>query len=181
MSANEAEPTERLVRGRPKIERTDDRHLEAREGIRDGERESVPQRLYRKRRTDDPMHIDPKLIPAGVSYQWCRESTFGMRDDDHIIDLKENHWVPVPADRHPELVVDGSPKDGVIRKRGSILMQRPKYLTDEAHAEDDYLAREAMNRALNKAVHGRPAGTLERDHPSVRDNTMIKRSYVPLD
>ncbi len=133
------------------------------------------ERLTRRRRTSDPFEFDKRLVPAGYSYEWKRESVHGKPDAEHQIGLRENHWKAVPADRHPELAQQG---DVVIRRGGTILMERPKYLTEEAQMED---LGEAMSpiQQMEEIMFGTKPGELTRDHPSVRNNSYVKQQYAP--
>lgn len=133
------------------------------------------ERLTRRRRTADPLAIDPRIIPQGMSYEWKRESMFGKPDGEHQIALRENHWRAVPASRHPELAQQG---DEVIRRRDTILMERPKYLTEEAQMED---LTEAMApvQGMEEIMYGTKPGEMTRDHPSVRRNSYVRQQYAP--
>jgi hypothetical protein len=150
---------------------------EAREPVR-----AEGQRLRRQRtRNDDAFHIPQSMIPPGMSYEWKRESVYGKPDGRHQIALRENHWRPVPASRHPELVPDVADKDGAIRLDGQVLMERPAYLTEEARKEGFDDAMEQVHRKETQLKGGAaPEGTFTRDHPSVRANTKLGRSYEPL-
>lgn len=113
------------------------------------------------RRTVDGLSIDPKVIPDGFSYEWKRETCFNEPDLDHMTNLQENHWRPVPASRHPHLMPEGK-RDGAIRRKGLLLMERPSYLTKEARQEDYELAREQVH--IKEDQLGRtPAGTNTRN------------------
>ena len=133
------------------------------------------ERLTRRRRTADPLYIDPRIIPPGMSYEWKRESLFGKPDGSHQIGLRENHWRAVPAERHPDLAEDGQ---SVIRKGDTILMERPKYLTEEAQMED---LSEAMGRvqSMEEIMYGTKPGQFERDHPEVRKRSYVRQQYAP--
>lgn len=136
------------------------------------------QRLVRRRRrTDDKFYFDPKKIPDGWSYEWKREYCYGKLDIDHQVNLRENHWTPVPASRHPELMPIGA--EGAITKDGMVLMERPLYLTEEAREEDLYWAHDqvARNQSANQQT---PDGNFTRDHPSVHRVSRTKRSYAPI-
>lgn len=110
-------------------------------------------RLKRNRiRTDNRFHIPLSMIPPGVSYEWKRASVFGKPDPYHLNGLRENHWTPVPASRHPGILVE---------QDGQILMERPKYLTDEAHREDFNEAQQQVQIARKDLAQG-PDGTLPR-------------------
>lgn len=134
-------------------------------------------RLQRRRRTSNPFEFDKRLIPPGFSYEWKTEAIYGQPQTDHVIDIRENHWTPVPASRHPELAMKG---DSVIRRGGTVLHERPDYLTDEARMED---IREAMRPVQQKEelMYGTPPGQLPRDHPSVRRASYVTQQYAPGD
>jgi hypothetical protein len=52
-------------------------------------------------------------------------------------------WEPVPLSRHPELMPRGW-KGETIEVGGLVLSERPKVFTDEARAEENRAAREAV-------------------------------------
>lgn len=127
-----------------------------------------PNRLQRTRkRSEDRLYVDPKIIPAGISYEWKRESFYGKSDKIHINELMDNHWKPVPKDRHPGLITE---RDGLI------LMERPAYLTDEATEENfnEAMGREAGQR---QEIRQTPAGQFTREHPSASQLHGVKVSY----
>lgn len=134
-------------------------------------------RVRRRRRVEDPMYIDPRKIPPHTSYEWKRFSCFGQPDHDHQVNLRENGWTPVPAERHPEMMPTGH--TGHIEKRGQILMQRPAYLTQEAHDEDYGIAMEEVERVRASQMGQTPTGHFSREHPSARRVSGVKVSYGP--
>jgi hypothetical protein len=151
---------------------------------RPGPREAAPRqalpptngpRLHRRRRTADPFYVDRRIIPEGFSYEWKAESIYGQPNSDHMIQLRENHWRPVPAARHPELAAQG---ETTIRRSGTILCERPSYLTNEARMED---IQEAMKPVQQKEelMYGTPPGQMTRNHPSVRNVAFVKQEYAP--
>lgn len=135
------------------------------------------QRLTRRRRTANPLDFDQRIIPAGMSYEWKRESLLGKPDGEHQIALRENHWRPVPAARHPELAQQG---EEVIRRRDTVLMERPKYLTEEAQMED---LSEAMApvQAMDEIMYGTKPGEMTRNHPSVRNASKVNQKWAADD
>lgn len=138
----------------------------------------VPQGLRRReRRGDEKFYIDPKIIPDKVSYEWKRVSCYGQPDHSHQIEVRENHWRPVPAERHPHLM-PSNVTSGSIERDGLILMERPLYLTEDARREDFAKAVGPIDRLQNE-YSKTPAGTMTRDHPSVRRNTKINKSIEP--
>jgi hypothetical protein len=94
------------------------------------------------------------------------------------VNLRENHWTPVPADRHPEMMPVGH--QGPVAKDGMILMERPAYLTEDARQEDLEIARDQV-RVKEQQLGHTPSGTFTRNHPSVQRISQIKRSYGPID
>jgi len=125
-------------------------------------------RLKRRRhRGDDRFAIPKGIVPPGFSYEWKRESVFGKPDPYHQSGLRENHWTPVPAERHPGLLV---------KQDGMILMERPSYLTDEAHEEDFKVAMEQVQIARS-GITDTPQGQFTRAHDSARRATKINTDY----
>ena len=125
-------------------------------------------RLKRNRkRTDDKFYVSKEIIPTGVSYEWKSAKCWGADMRDHMTNLLDNNWKPVPHDRHPGLVVE---------KEGMILMERPDYLTIEAHMEDYNIAMDQVQGVGNSIVET-PQGHLTRQHPSAEkvNRVNIKR------
>lgn len=132
-------------------------------------------RLTRRRRTANPLEYDPRIVPAGMSYEWKRETLLGKPEVEHQIGLRENHWRAVPASRHPHLAQAG---EEIIRRRDLVLMERPKYLTEEAQMED---LQEAMApiQSMEEVMFGTKPGEMTRNHPSVRKNAYVRQQYSP--
>lgn len=126
-----------------------------------GEQRPNAERLQRRRGySSDIFHIDPALIPDGMSWEWKRKTVFGQEDKIHMVGLRENHWEPVQvteANRH--LVGEG--QTGAIERQGMILMQRPKYLTEDAHQEA-LQASIAQRQGQRQSVAQTPAGSAPR-------------------
>lgn len=144
----------------------------------EGSNPALPQeRLRRTSRRQDKFHIDPRLIPDGWSYEWKRESVYGQPDPDHQVNLRANHWRPVPVERHPNLMPPGA--TGAIKKDGQVLMERPAYLTHDAQMEDYQIAMDQV--AKKEAQVGiTPQGHFSREHPSAQRQSYIRRGYGPL-
>lgn len=133
------------------------------------------ERLHRRRRTADPLYFDKKIVPGGMSYEWKRDSLLGRPESRHWIGLRENHWSPVPPERHPEMAVEG---ESVIRVGDVVLCERPKYLTDEAKMED---MQEALHpvQQVEEVMYGDRANEMTRNHPSVRKSSFVKQEFAP--
>ncbi len=146
-------------------------------GMRQAPPPTTGPRLHRRRRTIDPFYIDPGTIPKGFSYEWKAESIFGQPNTFHMTQLRENHWRPVPAARHPELA---GPGDTVIRREGTVLCERPSYLTDEARLEDIHEGMRPVQQR-EELLYGERPGEMTRNHPSVRRSSFINQAYAPGD
>jgi hypothetical protein len=151
-------------------------------GLRPSPRDSNPRlaraptdgpRLQRRRHQVNIME-SPKP-PPGFTYEWKAEKIYGEPQNEHIIDIRENHWKQVPASRHPEYAM-GS--DTVIRRKDTVLYERPTYLVDEARMEQ---IEDAMKPVLHQEqiMYGGAPDQLTRDHPSVRRISKINQQYAP--
>jgi|SRR5215469_9287301 len=171
-------------------------HSEARGTIRENNgmreqrtREATPRqampptngdRLHRRRRSTNIHEFPLSIIPKGMTYEWKRLAVYGKPDSSHQINLRENHWSPVPASRHPEYAEDG---ETVITRGGAdILMERPEYLTAEAQMED---INEALRpiQVTEEKLYGIPENQnpnqFSRNHPSVRKVAGITQEWAP--
>lgn len=123
---------------------------------------------------EDPFFIDPRLVPAGWTYEWKRYSINGMVDSDHMVAMREAGWRVVPQKRHPSMVyeMDGN-GTGPIVKRGQVLMERPLDYSIEARAEDRARAeqqvhdQEAQIGLANQGEAPRTAPSIRRTHEAV--------------
>jgi len=125
----------------------------------------------------DEFWIDPNIVPDGWSYEYKRETVLGQPDPSYQVTLAQRGWEPVPASRHPELVPPGWTGKHIPRK-GCILMERPKEITDEVRAQDNRRAREQV-RQKEQQLGAAPAGTFERDNKG-NPLATIKKSYESI-
>jgi len=103
--------------------------------------------LSRKRTgAADPFAIDPAIIPQGWEYQWNAITVVGNQEVlmDQQLQMAENGWRPVPAERHPGRFMPAGHKGSIIRG-GQRLDERPKILSDQARAEDLRNARQLIS------------------------------------
>jgi len=124
--------------------------------------------------TDD-FYVDPAKIPDGWSYEWKRRSVYGMEDPAYMVQLARTGWTEVPANRHPEMM----PKAGsfvTIERKGQILMERPKVITDQIKDVNNRRARDQV-RVKEQQLNSAPDGQFERNHASAR--AKISKSYSP--
>lgn len=124
----------------------------------------------------DSLSIPTHLIPEGVVYRYIRESILGEPDDSRMIEMGQQGWEPVPAERHPELCA----KDmlgrmghmrGFIYRRGLILCERKKVYDDI-----QMQAIEAKNNHLMNSIPGTENFMGERHMPASINNSQT--SYV---
>ena len=124
----------------------------------------------------DEFFIEPTVVPDGWTYEWKRKTVMGAEDPSYQVSLARMGWEPVPAGRHPEMMPAGMSKADIERK-GMVLMERPKEITDEARAIEQRRAREQVY-VKEQQLSNAPEGTLTRDHAQARPN--IKKSYSPV-
>ena len=115
--------------------------------------------------TDD-FYIPPHYIPDGWSYEWKRKLTMGQEDPAYQVSIARKGWEPVPASRHPSMMPDGN-KYQIIERKGMILMERPREISDEVRRIEQRRAREQV-RIKEAQLSGTPEGTLDRVAPSIK-------------
>lgn len=125
----------------------------------------------------DEFYFDLRIIPDGWSYEWKRRTVAGSEDPAYQIQLAKAGWTAVPAKRHPELM----PSTGhyeVIERKGQILMERPKIVTDRARM---LAGMDALNqvRMKEQQLSAAPPGTFERG-TDPRVATRVGKSYEPM-
>jgi len=95
----------------------------------------------------DRLHIDPDQVPQGMSALWVTDSCLGRPETQHRSDLEKSGWTPVHQEDF-DGQFDGRwmPKgaDGEIKVDASVLMMRPKELTDAAKLRDAKAARDQV-------------------------------------
>lgn len=142
-----------------------------REPVREPTRDSARSRRNANASTDR-FYINPDKIPEGMDYNWKRLSVKGEIDTEHQIDLAENGWTPVPAERHPDKAGrDAAPGSSIVRG-GQVLMERPKILSKEANQEDLDKSREQLRTQFLR-LGQTERGALPRERPKAR------RTYEP--
>ena len=118
------------------------------------------------------------IIPPGWVYAWRSQFINQQENVNHMMGLKASGWEYVPASRHPELMPAGH-TGAIIERKGLVLMELPKVLSDERRAKEKYEADRAMSD--KKASMGEaPAGTMERD-PKATVVTSRYEAPIPED
>jgi hypothetical protein len=125
--------------------------------------------------TDD-FYVDSNAVPDGWEYQWKRHTIYGQEDPAYQVALARSGWTAVPASRHPEMMPAGT-NDGVIFRKGMILMECPKEIVDERRTIEKRRAREQV-RHKEDQLAGTPDGTMTREHRDARPK--IKKSYEAM-
>jgi hypothetical protein len=108
----------------------------------------------------DKFYINPRIVPDGWTYEYRRFTVMGAQDPSYQVTLATKGWEAVPASRHPELMPLGY-TGNTIERKGMILMERPKEITDEAKSRDYRNARDLV-RAKEAQISGAPPGTFDR-------------------
>ncbi len=119
--------------------------------------------------SEDQFHIDPRMIPPGMSWEWKAENIVGKPNTTRMTRYKINHWTEVPQDRYPGLVT---------RKEGMVLMERPAYLTEES-TKRQFKKAQQQARQVGARIAETPDGTFTRQHPSAQRNTFVNREFGP--
>jgi hypothetical protein len=129
----------------------------------------------------DDFYIDQKSIPDGWSYEWKRKTVWGQEDPAYQIQLARMGWEPVPANRHPSYMPDtGGYK--TIERKGMILMERPKELTDEAKNIELKKARNQVRQKeaqLSSAAGPDQFGRDNKGSPMVKINKSYDAIPIP--
>lgn len=97
--------------------------------------------------------------PPGWTYEWKTKTIKNWEWRDHQVELYQNGWTPVPAERHDGLVMPRG-HDGPIERGGMVLMERPARLTQMARqiekrkADDPVQQSRSMAGLMSRAVPG---------------------------
>lgn len=129
--------------------------------------------------TPDKLHIDPNLIPPGMSALWVTDSIYGQPQPQHRATFERKGWTPVHQEDF-DGQFDGMfmPKgaDGEIKMDGLTLMMRPKELTDRAKKQERRAALEQV-AVKEQALRGGDLNTsLDSQHESALGYNRIKKS-----
>lgn len=125
----------------------------------------------------DEFFIDPNDIPDGWDYEWKAKFVLGQEQATHILALRRAGWEEVPTSRHPSYMPMGSDLPYIERK-GMVLMERPKEITDEARARELRKARLQV-RHKEEQLNAATGGQFERTN---KDQSLVKvkKSYESI-
>jgi hypothetical protein len=119
----------------------------------------------------DDFYIDPTKIPEGWDYNWKTKSIFGMEDRDYMREMAQAGWEAVPVERHPEEMPVGS--RGAIERKGMILMERPKEISDAAKQREIITARNIVEEKEKSLGISQNSGFAQR-------SKTINKNYSPM-
>lgn len=115
----------------------------------------------------DKFAVPEHLVPDGMTYQWVRTEVYGKPDPQHLAEMEQRNWRPVPESRHPGRWTLGK-SDNPIVVDGLMLMEIPTPLFE---AKQRFSHRQATGqvRSLEEQMIYAPQGTAPRDaHPKTR-------------
>jgi len=124
----------------------------------------------------DEFYIPANIVPDGWTYEWKRHKIWNQEDPSYNVQLRREGWDPVPLhrDMDHEAMMPSGWEGQTIERKGMILMERPKEISDEMRRIEQKRARDQV-RTKEAQLAGTPEGTLTRDDPRVRPN--IKKSF----
>lgn len=126
----------------------------------------------------DEFYMSPDQVPDGWTYEWKRRTVYGQEDPAYQVALARTGWEPVPARRHPEMMPAGW-KGETIERKGMVLMQRPREITDRIEELDRMKARNQV-KAKEQQLNAAPPGTMEREFSDPRTRPSIKKSFEAM-
>lgn len=126
----------------------------------------------------DEFAVDPRDVPVGWTYEWKRWLNVGAEDPAYEVAVRRKGWTPVPASRHPSYMPSNM-RDGPITRKGMMLMERPKSITDKVRDRETLKARlQILNK--ERQLNQTPEGHLERSNKD-RSLVQVKKSYEPIE
>ena len=125
----------------------------------------------------DEFYIDPNDIPDGWDYEWKARFVMNQEQATHILALRRAGWEEVPTSRHPSYMPMNSDAPYIERK-GMVLMERPKEITDDARARELRKARLQV-RHKEEQLNSAAGGQFDRNN---KDQSLvnIRKSYESI-
>lgn len=96
---------------------------------------------------EDKFAFDKSIIPSGWDYQWKTRTVKGWEWVDHLVELAQNGWEPVPPQRHDGVFMPKGYKGPTIERLGMILMERDMRLTLQARGMEKKEANTAVQNS----------------------------------
>lgn len=126
----------------------------------------------------DEFYFSPDQVPDGWTYEWKRRTIMGQEDPAYQVALARTGWEPVPSRRHPEMMPVNW-KGDTIERKGMVLMQRPKAITERIEEMDRHRARNQI-KAKEQQLNAAPPGTMEKEFSDPRARPVIKKSFEAI-
>lgn len=137
---------------------------------------AIRQHMPDDEEATDEFYVPSHYVPDGWTYEWKRHTVYNQEDPAYQVQLARDGWEAVPASRHPDMMPSGD--HPYISRKGLILMERPKEITDEARAMDLRRAR-AQVQMKEQQLTSAPDGQFGRSgHSETRPK--LNKSYAPI-
>lgn len=123
--------------------------------------------------SDGQFSLDMAAVPKGFVMEWKRHTLLGQQDTKNQVTIRQYHWEPVPHKMQPHILGHLCKNDDEhIVVDGLGLYMRPKYLNDEANAEQQ----QNTDYVLSQQLQGLKMSSKDQVGSG---NTYIKRQSVP--
>lgn len=119
-------------------------------------------------------NLDMRRKPEGMTYQGIAYSIFGKINRQRLITAERYHWKIVPRDRHPECATE-DPDEKMILLKGTLLMERPTYLDNQAKMREKDNARGQLTNQMERLKLS-PTGIQDKRMPGI---VKVNSSYQP--
>lgn len=174
-----------------RVEETEETVLEAtRPEMRPAMRDDDPRAAAKRRAAEilghlgdmdegvDEFYFSPDQVPDGWTYEWKRRTIMGQEDPAYQVALARTGWEAVPARRHPEMM-PANWKGDTIERKGMILMQRPREITERIE-ELDYRKARNQVKAKEAQLAAAPPGTMQAEYTNPKTKPKISKSYEAM-
>ncbi len=126
----------------------------------------------------DIYYIDPRIVPAGWTYEWKRYKLVGEKDDSYQTELRYRGWDEVPCARHPSMMPQHH-MGNTIERKGMVLMERPKEITAEVQATERRKADDQV-RTRKQQLANAPPGQFDRVDGHGAPQVKVHTEYAPI-
>lgn len=122
--------------------------------------------------------------PEGWTYEWKTKTIKNWEWIDHQVELYQNGWTPVPAERHDGRIMPPG-HAGNIERGGMILMERPSKLTamarrvEKAKADEPVRDSRQMAGLMARSLPGVSAESMDFGHDAARQASGVRINREP--
>lgn len=93
------------------------------------------------------VYVPPSMLPdpcpqPGMTFHWVATAVLGQSDPTNVSKKMREGWVPVKAEDHPELMLQGN-ASGNVEIGGLMLCKMP---SEQARARSEYYQRQAQSQ-----------------------------------